>query len=141
MSHDIQVLLEKTDFTVIFDRQRWTAEWKWQSGEPEVNNRAQYGALPQHLDDYEAKLDWWRVDGWLEPHDPEAHDDVDGLIPLMTANQPSKLKKVCSVMDYGCVSAEIVGTEKHISLDLCEPGPATFPDRKVQRSTLCYWLE
>jgi len=31
--------IEDTDFIAVFDGQRWTVEWKWQIGEPQLSNQ------------------------------------------------------------------------------------------------------
>jgi hypothetical protein len=45
------------------------------------------------MSEYEAKMDQWISDGWLEPHNETKHGLIGGLIPLMAAHQPNKLKK------------------------------------------------
>jgi len=87
--------IEDANFIAVFDGQRWTVEWKWQTEEPQLSNQcAQYAVPPEHIKEYETELDQWVADGWLEPYDVLKHGKVDGVIPLMTASQPNKPQKV-----------------------------------------------
>ena len=100
-SQDMQLKIEDIDFKAEFDGNRWTVEWMWQDGEPLLSNKcAQYAVPGEYKSEYEAELDQWVNDGWLELYDKHIHGDVSGVIPLMAASQPNKPKKVRPVMDY-----------------------------------------
>ena len=92
--------IEDSDFTAEFDGKKWTIEWKWHNGEPQLNNQCgQYAVPAECMDEYEAELDRWIANGWLVPHDIRKHGDVSGVIPLMVVSQPNK-SKVRPVMGY-----------------------------------------
>ena len=100
-TEDRKMKIEDSDFTAEFDGHRWVVEWKWENGEPLLHNQCSQYAVPgEYKSEYEAELDQWVADGWLELYDRHVHGDVTGVIPLMAANQPNKPKKVRPVMDY-----------------------------------------
>ena len=52
-----------------------------------------HNAVPgEYKSEYEAELDQWVNDGWLELYDKHIHGDVSGVIPLMAASQISQRK-------------------------------------------------
>ena len=69
-SEGMQMKVEDNDFIAEYDGSRWTVEWKWQNGEPQLSNQcAQYAVPGKYKGEYEAELDQWVADGWLELHD------------------------------------------------------------------------
>ena len=89
------------DFVAIFDGSKWTIEWKWQNGEPNLKNRcAGYPVPTRCLEDFNNEVKQWIKDGWLEEYNPDVHGRQEGIIPLLAVQQPNKEKKVRPVMDY-----------------------------------------
>lgn len=93
--------VEDTDFRDDFDGRRWVVSWKWKNEEPVLTNScAEYGMDVESRCLFEAEIEQWIRDGWLEPYQYEVHGRIDGVIPLMAAKQPNKAKKIRPVLDY-----------------------------------------
>ena len=98
---DKRMQIEDSDFSAVFDGEKWTIEWKWVDGEPKLENRCPEYAVPdRHREEFDSEVQQWVSDGWLEPYNAQVHGKADGIIPLMAAEQPNKPKKVRPVMDY-----------------------------------------
>ena len=98
---DKWIEIDETDFTANFDGVKWTVEWKWEKGEPELTNTCHgYAVSDDCKDQFEEEVDQWIHDGWLEPYDSKIHGPTTGVIPLMAVKQPNKSRKVRPVMDY-----------------------------------------
>lgn len=105
---DKWIEIDETDFTANFDGVKWTVEWKWEKGEPELTNTCHgYAVSEDCKDQFEEEVDQWIHDGWLEPYDPEIHGATTGVIPLMAVKQPNKSRKVRPVMDYRELNSHI----------------------------------
>lgn len=100
-NHARTIKIDESDFTAIFDGVKWTVEWKWERGEPELVNRCSEYRVPSDCrEEFEEEVEQWIQEGWLQVYDPNKHGRADGVIPLMAARQPNKPKKVRPVMDY-----------------------------------------
>ena len=97
---DKRTRIEDSDFSAVFDGEKWTTEWKWVDGETMLKKRCPEYAIPdRHREEFDSELQQWVNDGWLEPYNVQIHGKADGIIPLMAAEQPNKLKKVRPVME------------------------------------------
>ena len=93
--------INESDFSAVFDGAKWTVEWKWENGEPELANGCSGYAIPEECkEEFEMEVRQWIDAGWLEEYSPDVHGRAEGVIPLMAARQPNKPKKVRPVMDY-----------------------------------------
>ncbi|KAF0314207.1 hypothetical protein FJT64_015311 [Amphibalanus amphitrite] len=89
--------LDAADFSARFEAQtgEWTVAWKWADGEgPEYlqNQVAQCAVPPEARPAYDAELELWIREGWLQPYDERVDGPVRGLIPLMAVPQPNQDK-------------------------------------------------
>ena len=90
--------IEDKDFKACFDGVNWTVVWKWKNGEvPTLKNTvAQYDHMNvETRAAFEKEVELWIEEGILMPWEGE----VDGLLPLMAVEQPTK-NKVRPVMDF-----------------------------------------
>ena len=99
-----QITVNEKDFCADFDAGRgvWTAKWNWLGGrEPEeFKNRVPEYRIPEDVrQQYEAELDKWMQEGWLQQYDEEKLGAPKALIPLMAVVQENK-KKVRPVLDF-----------------------------------------
>ncbi|XP_043200350.1 uncharacterized protein LOC122369575 [Amphibalanus amphitrite] len=104
--------LDAADFSARFEAQtgEWTVAWKWADGEgPEYlqNQVAQYAVPPEARPAYDAELELWIREGWLQPYDERVDGPVRGLIPLMAVPQPNQ-DKVRPVLDYRELNGHII---------------------------------
>ena len=84
---DKRMLIEDSDFSAVFDGEKWTIEWKWVDGEPKLKNRCPEYAIPdRHREEFDSEVQQWVNDGWLEPYNVQIHGKADGIIPLMAAD-------------------------------------------------------
>ena len=96
--------VEAPDFTARFDatEKAWIVSWKWARGEgPKCldNKVAQYAVPAAARQQFQAELDAWIADGWLQRYDEETDGRPRGLLPLMAVIQDNQAK-VRPVMDY-----------------------------------------
>jgi transposase InsO family protein len=97
----MRIEIDESDFTARFDGEKWTVEWKWQNGEPELANGCSEYAIPMDCrEEYEDEVSQWIDSGWLVEYNPQVHGRASGILPLMAARQPNKPKKVRPVLDY-----------------------------------------
>ncbi|XP_043212392.1 uncharacterized protein LOC122376558, partial [Amphibalanus amphitrite] len=104
--------LDAADFSARFEARtgEWTVAWKWADGEgPEYlqNQVAQYAVPPEARSAYDAELELWIREGWLQPYDERVDGPVRGLIPLMAVPQPNQ-DKVRPVLDYRELNGHII---------------------------------
>ena len=95
---------EREDFTVVFDdvSRSWTVTWNWSGGrEPErLRNQIPEYDIPAHArEHYEAELERWIGEGWLQDYDEKRLGPPRGLIPLLAVVQVNK-GKVRPVLDF-----------------------------------------
>lgn len=98
------VAVDAADFAARFSAGsgEWTVAWKWAVGSgPErlCNDVAQYAVPSAARPAYDAELDLWIREGWLQPYDEQADGPARALIPLMAVQQPNQ-DKVRPVLDY-----------------------------------------
>ena len=96
--------IDEPDFRASFDASEkvWTVTWKWSDdAEPHaMQNRVSEYSIPTSARlSYEAEIEEWITNGWLEPYDDETLGPAKGLIPLMAIIQQNK-DKVRPVMDF-----------------------------------------
>ena len=94
----------RDDFTVLFDDEAksWTVKWNWADGrEPKMleNSIGEYNIPPSVRQQYDAELEKWISEGWLQPYDEGKLGPAKGLIPLLAVVQVNKAK-VRPVMDF-----------------------------------------
>ena len=90
------VSLSDSDYNAVFDGSRWTVEWKWKSEPPLLHNKvAVYSMRPEIEEKFDAQIEKWKSNGWLQPCEDPGH----GIVPLMAVEQPSK-GKVRPVLDF-----------------------------------------
>lgn len=66
VSGDRRIEIDDTDFSTVFDGVKWTAEWKWERGEPKLKNRCAEYAIPCELnEEFDGEVEQWIRDGWL----------------------------------------------------------------------------
>ena len=95
--------IDEPDFCVSFDasEKAWTVTWEWSDdAEPHaLRNRVTEYSIPTSARlSYEAEIEEWITNGWLEPYDDEKLGPAKGLIPLMAIVQQNN-DKVRPVMD------------------------------------------
>ena len=94
--------VEERDFRAVFDGQKGTVSWNWLKGEPELTNKIDSYPVPFELrEKFNAELDNWVRQGWLQPID----EAEMGLIPLLAVSQPIK-EKVRPVLHYCELNSE-----------------------------------
>ena len=96
--------IDEPDFCASFDasEKAWTVTWKWSDdADPHaMRNRVSEYSIPTSARlSYEAEIEEWITNGWLEPYDDEKLGPAKGLIPLMAIIQQNK-DKVRPVMDF-----------------------------------------
>ena len=96
--------IDEPDFCASFDpsEKAWTVTWKWSDdAEPHaMRNRVSEYSIPTSARlSYEAEIEEWITNGWLEPYDDEKLGPAKGLIPLMAIIQQNK-DKIRPVMDF-----------------------------------------
>ena len=89
--------IDEPDLCVSFDAtgKAWTVTWKWSDDtEPDaLRNRVTEYAIPASARlSYEAEIEEWITNGWLEPYDDNRLGPAKGLIPLMAIVQQNKDK-------------------------------------------------
>ena len=102
--------IETADFLAKFSGGKWTVWWKWANGKEPVrlaNTAAQYRVPAEAQEKFDAELQLWINEGWLEPYDEREHGPVRGLIPLMAVIQEAK-DKVRPVLDYRELNEHLV---------------------------------
>lgn len=96
-----ELFVSDTDFNAKFDGKKWTVRWKWENGEPTLQNQCgQYAVKDKFKQSYHEQIQQWINDGWLQLYDNKLHGTVTGIVPLMAAAQPNKPTQVRPVMDY-----------------------------------------
>ena len=121
VSESPQVQVDDSDFVATFNGDKWTVRWKWKDGEPTLKNQcAQYTITDECQAPYEAEMEKWIQDGWLEEHDEAVHGRVQGVIPLMAAFQPNKQRKVRPVMDYGRELNQYISCNPGADVAVCQ---------------------
>ena len=116
-----KVQVDDTDFTALFDGNKWTVRWKWKDSEPTLRNQcAQYRIDEECQEEYESEMGQWIQDGWLEEHNESIHGTVQGVIPLMAAFQPNKQRKVRPVMDYGKELNQYINCNPGADVAVCQ---------------------
>ena len=79
--------------------------WKWASGKEHLrlaNTAPQYRVPVEVQEQFDAELQLWIDEGWLQPYDEQEHGPAEqehGLITLMAVIQEVK-DKVRPVLDY-----------------------------------------
>ena len=96
--------VSREDFDVTFDGETksWTVKWNWSGGrEPKMlENVIEEYSIPSDVRErYDAVLQNWIAEGWLQPYDEEKLGPAKGLIPLLAVVQVNKTK-VRPVMDF-----------------------------------------
>ena len=96
--------IDEPDFCASFDasEKAWTVKWKWSDdAKPHAlrNGVTEYSIPTSARLSYEAEIEEWITNGWLEPDDDEKLRHAKGLIPLMAIVQQNK-DKVRPVMDF-----------------------------------------
>ena len=96
--------IDEPDFCASFDasEKAWTVTWKWSDdADPHaMRNRVSEYSIPTSARlSYEAEIEEWITNGWLEPYDDEKLGPAKGLIRLMAIIQQNK-DKVRPVMDF-----------------------------------------
>ncbi|KAF0307742.1 Retrovirus-related Pol polyprotein from transposon 297 [Amphibalanus amphitrite] len=96
--------VEAKDFVARFDgtAQVWTVAWKWADGVgPDcLSNRvAEYRVPPAVRQEYDAELESWLRNGWLQPYDEAVHGPPRGLVPLMAVPQANKVRPVLDMRE------------------------------------------
>lgn len=98
-----QFLIEEEDFKACFDGKDWTVSWKWKDLPPErVRMIGNYKVKPEIEPQFNAKIEEWIDNGWLEPYD----GPIKSVLPLMAVEQPTK-KKVRPVLDFRFLNEHI----------------------------------
>ena len=87
--------IDEPDFYVSFDasEKAWTVTWKWSDdAEPHaLGNKVTEYSIPTNARlSYEAEIEEWITNGWLEPYDDEKLGPAKGLIPLVAIVQQNK---------------------------------------------------
>jgi len=68
VSDDKRMRIEDSDFSAVFNGEKWAIEWKWVDGEPELKNRCPEYAIPdRHREELDSEVQQWVNDGWVEP--------------------------------------------------------------------------
>ena len=96
------VTVNAADFTAEFSPESggWTVAWKWAAGDgPEClsNHVAQYSVPPAARQEFDAEIEEWIANGWLQLYDEGTDGPPRGLLPLMAVQQPNKVRPV---LDY-----------------------------------------
>ena len=96
--------IDEPDFCASFEasKKAWTVKWKWSDdAEPHAlrNGVTEYSIPTSARLSYEAEIEEWIPNGWLEPYDDEKLGPAKSLIPLMAIVQQNK-DKVRPVMDF-----------------------------------------
>ncbi|XP_043204508.1 uncharacterized protein LOC122371842 [Amphibalanus amphitrite] len=96
--------VEGADFIARYDDKdrEWTVAWKWAAGsEPETmkGGPAEYHVSPECREEYDAELQEWVANGWLQPYDEARQGPPKGNIPLMAVVNKNK-EKVRPVLDF-----------------------------------------
>ena len=113
--------VDAADFTARFsaDSGEWTVAWKWAtgSGPDRLRNRvAEYAVPSAARPEYDAELDLWVREGWLQPYDERTDGPARALIPLMAVPQPNQ-GKVRPVLDYRELNGHV--TAHTADADVC----------------------
>ena len=59
-----RVELHDTDFAAIFDGSKWTVEWKWERGEPNLTNMCHEYTVPADCrEEFDNEVNMWIQDG------------------------------------------------------------------------------
>jgi hypothetical protein len=90
--------IEDQDFSAKFEDGKWVVKYNWVSGghEPVLYNTvAQYKVQEECSFQYEAEVEEWIANGWLQAYEGEDY----GIIPLMAVLQLNKAK-VRPVLDF-----------------------------------------
>ena len=103
--------IDEPDFCVSFDasEKAWTVTWKWSDDAEHhaLGNRVTEYSIPTSARlSYEAEIEEWTTNGWLEPYDDEKLGPAKGLIPLMAIIQQNK-DKVRPVMDFRELNSQV----------------------------------
>ena len=95
-------VIDDDDFVASFDDelQRWTVRWKWANATPQYlkNHVGQYRVADAEKEEFNAEVNQWIVDGYLQLYDGKP-EDIKGIIPLMSVYQRNK-NKVRPVLDF-----------------------------------------
>ena len=96
--------IDEPDFCASFyaSEKAWMVKWKWSDdAEPHAlrNGVTEYSIPTSAKLSYEAEIEEWVTNGWLEPYDDDKLGPAKGLIPLMAIVQQNK-DKVRPVMDF-----------------------------------------
>jgi len=90
--------IEDQDFSASFKGGKWVVKYKWVNGAQEpvlYNTVAQYAIQKECCTQYEAEVEEWIANGWLQLYEGE---DC-GIIPLLAVLQVNKAK-VRPVLDF-----------------------------------------
>ena len=120
--------LKDKDFTAKFDGEKWTVEYFWNSSEPHLTNSvSQYKIHTDHVERFDKEVQRWIEEGILSKWEGE----VEGVIPLMAVEQPTK-DKVRPVLDFRELN-EFVSSHTGDDVDIC--GEKLREWRKVEGQT------
>ena len=111
------VTVEGPDYTAEFSPGSgvWTVAWKWTGGTgPEClsNTVAEYAVPEAARPEFDAEIDEWIANGWLQPYDEKTDGPPRGLLPLMAVEQPNKVRPVLDYRELnGHVTAHTAGAD------------------------------
>ena len=118
---EIYLTVDDSDFTAVYDGNKWTVRWKWKSQEPVMSNQCgEYAISAECRQKYDNEIEQWISNGWLEPHDVRLHGEVSGVIPLMAVLQQNKGGKVRPVMDYSRELNKYVNSNPGRDVAVCQ---------------------
>ena len=82
-----KIEIEDVDFQAEFKKGKWTVDWNWNISQPEYKNSvSQYNVPLKAVEKFDAELEKWISQGWLQPYSGE----VKVLLPLMAVIQENK---------------------------------------------------
>lgn len=130
--------VSREDFSVRFDDEArsWTVKWNWAGGsEPMMleNSTAEYNIPPSIRQQYDAELEKWISEGWLQPYDEEKLGPAKGLIPLLAVVQVNKAK-VRPVMDFRELNSHVDALSA--DADVCSQKLREWRKRGVNTSVI-----
>ena len=112
------VSLDDDDFSVSWSEsaQCWQVEWKWVNGVPPsspigsgIGEYSRKSLTPEQELQFQAEVNGWLENGWLEPYDCEKQGEIGAVLPLMAVLQEHKsTTPVRPVLDYRELNKRIV---------------------------------
>lgn len=92
-----EIVIDDTDFVIVFREGHWKVEWKWQNAkEPVISPSPPNYRIPaEYKEKFENEIESWIKNNWLIEYDGE----IKGSLPLMAVYQEHK-DKVRPVMDF-----------------------------------------